>query len=74
LEIRLQGQLIGIVGGKWNPGHGDVLKVSDEIGNRHIELGNAVLHVEAASRVIPLGEESTQVNKPAPKRGRPRKP
>jgi hypothetical protein len=71
LRIQLQGQLIGIVGGKWNPGPGEVLTVTPEIGNRHIELGNAVPHVEV--RVIPRGEESTAVNKPVPKRGRPRK-
>jgi hypothetical protein len=72
LRIRLQGQLIGVVGGKWNPGHGEVLEVTDEVGNRHIELGNAVLLEEAAP--VPPGEESTATAKPAPKRrGRPRK-
>jgi hypothetical protein len=73
LRIRLQGQLIGVVGGKWNPGHGEILEVTDEIGNRHIELGNAVPHVEAPVPAIPPGEESTEAARPGPKRGRPRK-
>lgn len=46
MHIQLQGQLIGIVGGRWNPGPGEVLTVSPEVGARHVELGNAVPHVE----------------------------